>query len=111
MSWKKTALIASIGLILGLGAAGGASADSRWERHHPRREEVNNRLERQNDRIRHERREGELSGHEARALHAEDRHIRAQERFDAGHNGGHITRAEQHRLNREENRVSRQIGR
>jgi hypothetical protein len=111
MSLKKSVLIAAIGLTLGLGVASGASADSRWERHHPRREEINNRLERQNDRIRHERREGELTGAQAHELRAEDRGIRAQERFHASRNGGHLTRAEQHRLNREENGVSHQIGR
>jgi hypothetical protein len=39
-----------------------------------------------------------------------DRHIRRQERRYAANHGGHISRAEQHRLNREENGVSHRIG-
>jgi hypothetical protein len=72
---------------------------------------VNTRLARQNARITRERREGELSMAQARDLRGEDRGIRDQERFDASHDGGHITRAEQHQLNQEENGVSHQIGR
>jgi hypothetical protein len=109
---KTSAKIATlaIGLAVVLAGATGASADTDWQAHHPRREEVNNRLARQNHRIRVEHREGELTGRQARELHAEDRGLRNQERFYASRNGGRITRAEQHRLNREENGVSGQIG-
>ena len=53
----------------------------------------------------------EISKAQARDLRAEDRGIRAQERFAASRRGGHVTKAQQRRLNREENGVSRQIGR
>jgi hypothetical protein len=92
------------------GAATVASAETPWQAHHPRRAEVNARLARQNHRITREVREGELTRGQARDLRAEDRGIRGQERFDASHDRGHITRAEQRQLNREENQVSRQIG-
>ena len=88
-----------------------ALADTRWERFHPRRDQVNDRLERQNHRINHEYREGELSRWQVRELHLEHRGIRRQERFFAAHHDGHITRREQRLLDREENGVSRQIGR
>jgi len=99
-----------LGMAVILAGAGGASAETAWQRHHPRRVEVNHRLANQNRRIHQERREGEITGAQARELHAQDRGIRAQERFDASHHGGHLTRAEQRRLNREENGVSREIG-
>jgi hypothetical protein len=99
-----------MGLAVVLAGATSASADTRWQSHHPRREEVNTRLARQNHRITAERRQGELTGRQAHELRAEDRGVRAQERFYASRHGGHITRAEQHRLNREENGVGRQIG-
>jgi hypothetical protein len=35
--------------------------------------------------------------------------VRAQERFDASFNGGHITKAEQRSLNQNENAISGQI--
>ena len=106
---KRTILIA---MTLALtGTAFVSSADANWRTNHPRRAEVNARLNNQARRIHQERKEGELSGAQAADLHAEDRGIRAQERFDASHNGGHITKAEQVQLNHEENGVSRQIGR
>ena len=106
---KRTILIA---MTLALtGTAFVSSADANWRTSHPRRAEVNARLNNQARRIHQERKEGELTGAQAADLHAEDRGIRAQERFDASHNDGHITKAEQVQLNHEENGVSRQIGR
>jgi hypothetical protein len=93
------------------GAAFVSSADAGWRASHPRRAEVNSRLNNQNRRIHTERKEGEITGAQAADLHAEDRGIRGQERFDASQNGGHITRTEQGQLNHEENGVSGQIGR
>jgi hypothetical protein len=81
-----------------------------WNQNHPRRAEVNHRLANQNHRINQEYREGEISGARARALHREDRFVRAEERFMASQHNGHITRAEQRALNQQENGVSRQIG-
>ncbi len=106
----KPLIAAALALTLTAGVASGALADTRWQYHHPRREEVNGRLANQNRRIAMERREGELTRGQARELRTEDRGIRAQERFYASRNGSHLTRAEQGRLNREENAVSRQIG-
>ncbi len=109
MTIKKNILLAAMGLVLAAGAATGASADTPWQASHPRREEVNARLHNQNVRIRDERREGDLNARQAFRLHRADRHIRHQERVYARNHGGHISRAEQLRLNREENRVGRHI--
>ncbi len=87
-----------------------AMADTKWQRQHPRREQVNNRLANQNRRIHNERKEGDITGAQARALHAQDRSIRAQERADAATNHGHITRAQQRTLNSELNANSGAIG-
>jgi hypothetical protein len=111
MNWKKAAMVGAVGVALGVGTIASASADTVWQRHHPRREEVNNRLRNLNHRINVERREGEITATQARYLHSEDRAIRGQERFDAHFNNGHITRAEQRALNQDENGVSRQVGR
>lgn len=111
MQWKKALLTAVMGTALSLGIAATASADTMWQSHHPRREEVNNRLNNLDHRISVERSEGELSTRQVRTMRAEDRTIRTQERFDTGFNNGHITRAEQRALNQDENGLSRQIGR
>ncbi|MBV9329917.1 MAG: hypothetical protein JOZ55_00020 [Alphaproteobacteria bacterium] len=109
MRFSQKALMAVAGLAVAFTATA-ASADTHWERHHPRRDEVIDRLQNQDRRIHEERREGQISGREARYLHREDRAIYRQEQFAARLNGGHITRAEKRALNQEENRVSRQIG-
>lgn len=97
--------------LLATGAASSAFAETEWEAHHPRRDQVNDRLENQSRRINREYREGEISRGQAHRLHQEDRFIRREERHMASMNGGHITRDEQHALNRQENWVGRQIGR
>ena len=97
--------------LLATGTAGSTFADSAWERSHPRRDQVNDRLDNQSRRINREYREGEITGAQARGLHQDDRRIRREERHMASMNGGHITRAEQRSLDQQENWVSRQIGR
>jgi hypothetical protein len=107
MNRKSTIVIALMGILF---SAGAASATP-WQNHHPRRAEVNGRLVHQNLRIDRERREGELTKVQARDLHAEDRGIRAEERYDASKDGSHITRQEDRTLNHQENAVGGQIGR
>ena len=85
-------------------------AETQWEKNHPRRDQVNDRLENQNRRIRNEVKEGEITKAQAQHLHQEDRQIRQEGRDMASQNGGRITKAEQHVLNQQENKVSRQIG-
>lgn len=91
--------------------SGSAFAETGWERSHPRRDQVNDRLGNQDRRINHEYREGEIGKGRAQRLHREDRQIRREEQAMASRNGGHITPGEQHFLNRQEDSVSRQIGR
>ena len=92
------------------GVAATALADTQWEKDHPRREQVNNRLANQNKRIQNEVKEGEMTKGQAAKLHKEDRNIRKEEKLMAGQNGGHITKQEQKTLNQQENKVSKQIG-
>jgi hypothetical protein len=92
-------------------AASAAFAETQWERNHPRRDQVNDRLANQNRRINRELKEGEITKQQARQLHREDHAVRQEERDMAKLNGGHITKGEQKVLNQQENAVSRQIGR
>jgi hypothetical protein len=100
------ALIAFLGISMSSFAQTG-----KWDQNHPRRAEVNSRLNNQDRRIHEERKEGEISGAKAARLHRQDRHIRQEERHMASRHNGHITRGDQARLNRQENRTSRRIGR
>ena len=90
--------------------AGNAMAAGDWAKNHPRRAQVNQRLDNQNHRINKEVKEGEITKGQAAKLHKEDRQIRREERIMASQNGGHITKQEQRTLNQQENRISQQIG-
>jgi len=89
--------------------AGTSSAATTWQNCHPRRAEVNSRLQYQNFRIDRDVRDGTLSWHQAAVLHRDDRQIRQEERDMARMDGGHITRSEQRVLNQQENAVSRHL--
>jgi hypothetical protein len=86
-----------------------ASADTTWQKNHPRREQVNNRLNNQNNRIHNDVKNGTLTKSQAASLHKEDHQVRQEERDMASQNGGHITRSEQKVLNQQENGISKQI--
>lgn len=107
---KSTWVVLAAGALLSLGLSANAMADTKWEKAHPRRDQVNDRLARQNARIHEERKEGDLTGKQAAQLHKEDHQIRSEERLMASQNGGHITKQEQKTLNQQENAVSKQIG-
>jgi len=106
---RKILIVSAVTLSLGT-LTGTALADTQWQKNHPRREQVNNRLANQNKRIHQEVKEGDLSKAQAAKLHKEDRQIRKEERLMASQNGGHITKPEQKVLNQQENQVSKQIG-
>jgi uncharacterized protein HemX len=110
MSTSRIFLACALAAVFSLGLAGSAMAETQWEKDHPRRDQVNDRLQNQNKRINREVKEGELSKKQAAKLHRDDRQIRKEERLMASQNGGHITKQEQRTLNQQENAVSRQIG-
>jgi len=85
-------------------------AQSDWAKEHPRRVQVNKRLMNQNQRIKKEVKEGEISKGQGAKLHKQDRMIRQEERDMAKMNGSHITKQEQKTLNQQENATSREIG-
>jgi septal ring factor EnvC (AmiA/AmiB activator) len=106
----RTAVTAAALALALAGVTTNALADTQWQKDHPRREQVNNRLANQNKRIHQERKEGEITKAQAKQLHSEDHAIRQEERTMASTNNGHITKTEQRALNQQENQVSQQIG-
>ena len=111
---KKNLIVASLLSLLAVSSFAQAPAaeknDTQFQKTHPRREQVNERLANQNKRINSEVKEGEMSKAKAARLHKKDRQIRQEERDMAAQNGGHITKQEQKTLNQQENKVSSQIG-
>lgn len=112
-------------LLLGLAAlavavpsfASGHNHDGRFEHRHPRRDQVLDRVQKQEHRITEQVHEGELTHAQAKALRAEDRSIAAQQRADARDNSAdsknhfrYITKQQQRDLNKELNANSQQIG-
>jgi len=101
------AAIATVGTLL---AAPVFAQDTQWQKDHPRREQVNNRLANQNKRITQERKEGEITKAQAQSLRANDKTIRGEEKAMASQDHGHITKTDQKALNQQLNQNSQAIG-
>ena len=76
---------------------------------HPRVNEVNQRLDNQQSRIDQGLANGTMSGKQAARDDSHDANIAKRESVDEAKHNGHLTKAEQNRLNRSENRNSRRI--
>jgi len=108
---RKIVSMALLSVFAAASMGSAMAAETTWEKTHPRRDQVNDRLANQNRRIHKEVKEGEMSKAQAAKLHHEDHQIRKEERLMASQNGGHITKQEQRTLNQQENAVSQKIGR
>ena len=91
------------------GVVGTASAETTWQKNHPRRTQVNHRLANQDKRIHQDVKNGTLTKGQAANLHHEDHQVRQEERDMASQDGGHITKTDQRALNQQENGISNQI--
>jgi hypothetical protein len=76
---------------------------------HPRVNEVNARQQNQQDRIANGVKSGELTPKETVKLEKQQQHIDNQEKRDMAAHNGHLTKAEQNKLNREQNKASKDI--
>lgn len=106
----RNTIIVLSALFFGSVAFNSFAEEGKFDKNHPRRAQVNKRLNNQDRRINKEVKEGEISKGQAAKMHKEDRQIRQEERGMASQNGGHITKQEQKTLNQQENGVSQQIG-
>jgi len=76
---------------------------------HPRVNQINRREQHQQDRIANGIKSGQLNPGEARHLEREEWRLKRNEKHDMARDGGHLTKQDQARLNREANHVSRDI--
>jgi len=76
---------------------------------HPRENEVNQRLDNQQARINQGLANGTMTGKQAARDEQHDANIAQRESVDESKHGGHITKAEQARLNKSENKNSKRI--
>jgi hypothetical protein len=93
----------------GAALAAGGGGETTWQKDHPRRAEVNQRLRNQNNRIHQDVKDGTMSKSQAAAIHQQDHQVRQEERDMASQNNGHITKSEQKVLNQQENGISKEI--
>jgi hypothetical protein len=107
-SVKRSVTLAAALAVL-TAVVGTASAETTWQKNHPRRVQVNHRLNNQDQRIHNDVKNGTLTKSQAASLHKEDHQVRQEERDMASQNGGHITKPEQNVLNQQENGISKQI--
>jgi len=76
---------------------------------HPRVNEVNQREQNQQDRIANGLKNGTMSPGQAAHVEKQEQHIENQEKRDMAKNNGHLTKAEQKQLNKEQNKTSKEI--
>ena len=76
---------------------------------HPRVTEVQKRQANQQDRIGKGIENGSLTPKEAQRLEKNEARIESHKEADMAAHGGHLTKPEQHRLNRQENKASHRI--
>ena len=76
---------------------------------HPRVNEVNNRLQNQQNRVDNGLKNGTMSQAQAQRDDQHDENIARRESADEARHGGHLTKQEQRNLNRSENGNSRRI--
>jgi hypothetical protein len=78
---------------------------------HPRVNEVNQRLQNQQNRIQAGVADGQLNAKQAARDEKQDSNIAQRESADEAKHGGHLTKGEQNRLNKSENKDSKRIHR
>jgi hypothetical protein len=103
---KNTLLIASLCSLL---ASAPIVAMAQDVPGHPRENEVNSRLENQQDRINAGVADGQLNAHQVARDSATDARVAREESRDEAQHNGHITKAEQAKMNRQLNRDSARI--
>jgi hypothetical protein len=108
-NYSRKLLSVAAAAVLLAGVSGIATAGTTWQNDHPRRAQVNGRLNNQDRRIHRDVKDGTLSKGQAAALHHDDHQVRQEERDMASQNGGHITKSEQGVLNQQENGISKDI--
>ena len=113
----KSLLVLAVGGLMFVGAASAQTQDSNTsgagpgqvDPGHPRVNEVNAREQNQQDRIANGVKNGTMTPGQAARVENKEQHIENQEKADMAAHNGHLTKAEQRQLNKEQNKTSKQI--
>jgi hypothetical protein len=76
---------------------------------HPRVNQVNNREQKQQNRIANGVKNDKLTPAQTAHLEKREQHIQNQQKADMAAHNGHLTKGEQAKLNKEQNKTSKQI--
>ncbi len=112
---KSLLVLAVGGLMLGTAAAQTSNGNTSGagagvaDPGHPRVNQVNQREENQQDRIAAGVKNGKLTPGQTARLERGERRLQNNEKRDMAADGGHLTKQDQHQLNREANHMSRRI--
>lgn len=109
-STRAMMMLATIATVSTMLAAPVFAGETQWQKDHPRREQVNDRLANQNQRITNERKSGKITKGQAQALRSNDKTIHGEEKAMASQDHGHITKTDQKALNQQLNQNSKAIG-
>lgn len=107
MNAKSKCMLA--GLVMGVAMIAGPVLAQTDVPGHPRVNEVNNRVQNQQNRIQNGLKNGSMTQAQAARDETHDANIARRESADEARHGGHLTKQEKHNLNRAENRNSRHI--
>jgi hypothetical protein len=110
MNAKSTFTV--IGLVIGAALASGSAMAQTTATDvpgHPRVNEVNNRLANQQNRINNGLKNGTMTTAQADRDETHDANIARRESTDEAEHGGHLTKQEQHNLNKSLNKNSQHI--
>ena len=102
-------LVTSTWIVKAEAQANGNPTGGNFAKEHPRRNEVNTRVDNQRARIDQGLKNGTLDKQQAQQLRANDRAIKQQEHADVKANGGYLTGAQQKQINQEENANSHMV--
>jgi hypothetical protein len=115
-TFTKSLLLLAVG---GLMLAGSASAQTSTNTSgagpgvvdpgHPRVNQVNGREENQQQRIANGVSSGKLNSKQTANLENRETNVQNREKADMAKNNGHLTKAEQNGINRQQNRISKSI--
>src|SRR5579863_10256633 len=113
----QSLLVLAVGGLISVGASAAQAQNSNTsgagpgqvDPGHPRVNEVNAREQNQQDRIANGVKDGTMTPGQAARVENKEQHIENQEKADMAAHNGHLTKAEQKQLNKEQNRTSKQI--
>ena len=116
-TFTKSLLALAVGglMIAGIGSASAQTSTTSGagpgvvDPGHPRVNEVNGREENQQQRIGNGVKNGTLTSQQTAHLENRETSVQNREKADMAKNNGHLTKAEQRGINRQQNRISRSI--